>query len=108
MTDTITLPRSVAEHDRSPDLVPAVPCARWRSRLHRAGRHHLSHEQQAMNTLPFDSHRCAPLRPDAHCRQCLRFDRLPGQTWGERTPVAVGRSGSQDNGCAYIPIRSKE
>ena len=56
-----------------------------------------------MKTLPFDFHRCAPLRPDAHCRQCLRFDRLPGQTRGERTPC-VSRSGSQDDSCTYIPM----
>ena len=56
-----------------------------------------------MNPLPYDYHRCAPLHPDAHCRQCLRFDRLPGQTWGERTPC-VSRSGSQDDSCTYIPM----
>lgn len=61
-----------------------------------------------MKPLPYDSHRCAPLHPDAHCRQCLRFDRMPGQTWSERTPVAIGRSDSQDNDCTYVPIRSKE
>ena len=55
-----------------------------------------------MTTLPFDYHRCAPLHPYAHCRQCLRFDRMPGQTWGESTPC-VSRAGSQDNGCTYVP-----
>ena len=56
-----------------------------------------------MKPLPYDSHRCAPLHPDAHCHRCLRFDRMPGQTWGERTPC-VSRSGSQDGSCTYIPI----
>lgn len=60
-----------------------------------------------MNTLPFDFHRCEPLRPDAQCRQCLRFDRLPGQTWGPRTPV-MSRSGSQDASCSYIPIKKEQ
>ena len=43
--------------------------------------------------LPYDSHRCEPLQPDSHCRQCLRWAGLPGQTAGPRTPCQCRASG---------------
>lgn len=54
-----------------------------------------------MTTLPFDFHRCEPIRPDDKCRQCLRWGLLPDQTFGHWTPIAIDRSDSLDNGCTY-------
>jgi hypothetical protein len=54
--------------------------------------------------LPYDSHRCAPHQPDTWCKKCLRWHDLPGQTWGPRTPVAIGRNDSADERCSFIPI----
>lgn len=54
--------------------------------------------------LPYDSHRCEPIKPDANCLQCLRWQDLPGQTFGPRTPVAIGRSDSRDEACTYTPV----
>lgn len=58
-----------------------------------------------MRTLPFDNHRCAPETPDMNCRNCLRWADLPGQTYGERTPVVSGRESSISEDCTYIPAK---
>ena len=57
-------------------------------------------------TLPLDYARCEPEMPDQICRQCARWAKLPGQTWGERTPVRFGIEHSMDEGCDYIKERS--
>jgi hypothetical protein len=54
--------------------------------------------------LPYDRQRCAPHQPDAKCKACLRWHELPGQTWGPRTPVVLGRNDSTDERCDFIPI----
>ena len=57
--------------------------------------------------LPYDSHRCEPLQPDSHCRQCLRWAGLPGQTAGSRTPF-ITRSSSMDESYCYVEDKIKQ
>lgn len=54
--------------------------------------------------LPYDNHRCAPHQPDAWCKKCLRWHEMAGQTWGERTPVMIGRHDSTDEHCTFIEM----
>lgn len=60
-----------------------------------------------MRTLAFDMHRCQPSRACDKCQQCLRYADMPGQTWGDRTPIAF-REGSSSEHCAFIPIEDKK
>lgn len=56
-----------------------------------------------MRTLPYDFCRCDAEQPDSHCKNCLRWADLPGQTWGDRTPMVEAKN-SSDDVCDYIPI----
>jgi hypothetical protein len=38
--------------------------------------------QTLTNSLPYDYSRCDPEHPDFFCAQCVRWAKLPGQTWG--------------------------
>jgi|SanBayMetagenome_1026888.scaffolds.fasta_scaffold35960_2 hypothetical protein len=55
--------------------------------------------------LAYDYARCAPHQPDAWCKKCLRWHELPGQTWGPRTPVAIGRDNSTHEHCDFIEAK---
>lgn len=54
-----------------------------------------------MNTLPFDYFRCTPAEPAEKCTRCLRWEYLPGQTVGMRTPVKECVPDSA--GCRFLP-----
>lgn len=42
-----------------------------------------------MNTLPFDCSRCEPIETRSQCLTCLRYTKLPGQTFGPRTATTA-------------------
>ncbi len=56
-----------------------------------------------MRTLPFDCARCRPTEVAERCHQCLRWEDLPGQTWGMRTPISIGIKPDSRH-CHHTPI----
>lgn len=57
-----------------------------------------------IRTLPYDNARCEPEYLGTQCQSCLRWAKLPGQTWGERTPqTSVEAPGAP--GCKYSPMQ---
>jgi len=53
--------------------------------------------------LPLDYSRCHPKHVSDECRTCARWARLPGQTWGGRTPSTLAEAFDM-MGCARIPV----
>jgi hypothetical protein len=54
--------------------------------------------------LPFDIARCFPIITDSFCRECLRWNALPNQTFGEWQPCFSAIS-STDEACKFIPVK---
>ena len=54
-------------------------------------------------SLPFDTSRCFPANPDEWCKQCLRWNALPNQTFGS-WQSCFSTIDSKDEACKYIPI----
>ena len=59
-------------------------------------------------TLPWDCSRCAPEVPGKACQDCLRWDKMPGQTYGPRTATMLGVEGPGQVGCSFLPISKVE
>jgi len=55
-----------------------------------------------MKTLPWDCFRCHPANLSDKCKECLRWQRMPGQDWGPRTPLAFVESHGA-TGCDFVP-----
>lgn len=58
-------------------------------------------------TLPYDCARCAPELPGKQCESCLRWDKMPNQTYGPRTATTLGVEGPGTVGCSYSPKRQE-
>jgi hypothetical protein len=54
--------------------------------------------------LAFDMARCFPMQPDEWCKQCLRWNDLPNQTFGDYQPGFSAIS-STDETCKFIPLK---
>ncbi len=55
--------------------------------------------QTLTNSLPYDYSRCDPEHPDSFCAQCVRWAKLPGQTWGPWTSVIMSLEDSTSEHC---------